>query len=300
MSTTQIILGAGVGAILMLVVLAAISVKTVREGEVGVRLSFGAAERASDGTLRLRAPGLHWVLPWMRLETVNIAEQVTDLSAALPQTMAADGTVLRLNWSARHQVARTRVDTYLFGLRKPRAHVEGIVACHLRNQLATMTAVSLRQDGDLAATDGGPVVAHAGSFAYLRRKRGDVSRQFVADHQASMLANYGTDVAALDLLDVDPPEALADALNAVVRAEAEADENFFRASSECKQTVLAADHSLQLATTRAQAVQKEIETLGQYLEGLRANHQLASYVQRRQHEVLKGARTTYVRTKESV
>lgn len=300
MSTTQIILGAGIGTILMLGVLAAISVKTVREGEVGVRLRFGAAERSGDGTLQLRAPGLHWVLPWMRLETVNIAEQVTDLSAALPQTMAADGTVLRLNWSARHQVARTRVDSYLFGLRQPRAHVEGIVACHLRNQLATMTAASLRQDGDLAATDSGAVVAHAGSFAYLRRKRGDVSRQFVADHQASMLANYGTDVAALDLLDVDPPEALADALNAVVRAEAEADENFFRASSECKQTVLAADHSLQLATTRAQAVQKEIETLGQYLEGLRANQQLASYVQRRQHEVLKGARTTYVRTKESV
>ncbi len=300
MSTTQIIVGAGLGTILLLLVLMAISVKTVREGEVGVRLSFGAAERASDGNLRLRTPGLHWVLPWMRLEIVNIAEQVTDLSAALPQTMAADGTVLRLTWSARHQVEQARVDTYLFGLRQPRAHVEGIVACHLRNQLATMTAVSLRQDGDLAATDAGAAVAHAGSFAYLRRKRGDVSRQFVTDHRASMLANYGTDVGALDLLDVDPPEALADALNAVVRAEAEADENFFRASSECKQTVLAADHSLQLATTRAQAMQKEIETLGQYLEGLRANHQLASYVQRRQHEVLKGARTTYVRTKESV
>ena len=300
MSTAQIILGAGIGVILVLAVLAAISVKTVREGEVGVRLSFGAAERTRDGALRLRSPGLHWVLPWMRLETVNIAEQVTDLSAALPQTMAADGTVLRLNWSARHQVERTRVDTYLFGLRQPRAHVEGIVACHLRNQLATMTAMSLRQDGNLVATEGGPAVAHAGSFAYLRRKRGDVSRQFVADHRASMLANYGTDVGALDLLDVDPPEALADALNAVVRAEAEADENFFRASSECKQTVLAADHSLQLATTRAHAVQKEIETLGQYLEGLRVNQQLESYVQRRQHEVLKGARTTYVRTKESL
>lgn len=299
MNTTQIILGAAIGAIVLLVVLAAISVKVVREGEVGVRLNFGAAERTSDGTLQLRPPGLHWVPPWMRLETVNLAEQVTDLSAALPQTMAADGTVLRLNWSARHQVERNRVEQYLFGLRNPRAHVEGILACHLRNQIATMTAASLRQDGDLAATDG-HAVAHAGSFAYLRRKRGEVSRQFVAEHRAAMLAAYGTDVGALDLLDVDPPEALADALNAVVRAEAEADENFFRASSECKQTVLAADHSLQLATTRAQAVQKEIETLGQYLEGLRANQQLTSYVQRRQHEVLKGARTTYVRTKESV
>ena len=93
--------------------------------------------------------------------------------------------------------------------------------------------------------------------------------------------------------DVDKLE-LADALNAVMNARSVADSQLFRAESESRQHLLAAEQGVEIAKTQAAAVQIEMSTLAANLATLERDGVLSMYVDRRQTEVLAESRTLYV------
>jgi regulator of protease activity HflC (stomatin/prohibitin superfamily) len=98
----------------------------------------------------------------------------------------------------------------------------------------------------------------------------------------------------VDLMDILPPDELADALNAVMNARSEADSQRFRAESESRQQLLSAQQGVDIARTHASAVQLEMDTLAEHLGTLERDGVLELYVERRQAEVLSESRTVYV------
>ena len=108
------------------------------------------------------------------------------------------------------------------------------------------------------------------------------------------LTEYGIQVVAVDLLQIDPPEELVDALNTVITAESEANALVARTDLQAQQRVLSAEQAVAIANARALATESEIRTVGEELGALVDQGVLKDYVDRRRMEVLGGSRRVYL------
>jgi regulator of protease activity HflC (stomatin/prohibitin superfamily) len=133
------------------------------------------------------------------------------------------------------------------------------------------------------------------SFALVRRDRTLLNRRIGDFARKTFGDRYGIDFHSVDITDIHPPDELAEALNAVISARAEADSTRFRAESDCAQKVMAAEQGVAIATAKASAVEAEIDELGRHLETLDRQGVLDAYVARRRAEVLSDARTLFVK-----
>jgi regulator of protease activity HflC (stomatin/prohibitin superfamily) len=282
----------------------------VDEGSLAVVVRFGAARRDAAGALLTFGPGLHTKAPWDHIKRVSLKEQSLDLSGEKGgrTAMAADGTLLRFDSMLRFAPLPQRLDDYVFGMKQPEEHITGLFTCLLRNEIAnfggganpqaatTTTASELarRPDGpswvgsDLGATD-------MGSFALIRRERGRLNDAISGFCRDQIGDRYGVSFNAVDLIDILPPDELAEALNAVMNARTEAGAAYFRAEGECQQRLLAARQGVEIARSKARAIETEVEGIGKVLFDLHRDGTLESYVARRRDEVLAEARTVYVK-----
>jgi regulator of protease activity HflC (stomatin/prohibitin superfamily) len=269
----------------------------VEEGHVAVLSSFGAVERA-DGQLRTFGPGLHWRWPWQRSTVVAVMEQNLDLSGKEGgrTAMADDGTVLRFDSILRYVPLERELYTFLFGMRKPLEHITWLFTCLLRNEIANFKTTEVASGTALQTP--GPSFdfsTHAGSYALIRRERKRLNSVIEKVAAAQIGERYGVQFNAVDLTDVLPPDELADALNAVIHAQTEAETDFFRAQADCQQRVLAAERGVEIARARAAAAATEIDHIGRHLGELERGGTLDDYVKRRRAEILSESRTVYLK-----
>jgi regulator of protease activity HflC (stomatin/prohibitin superfamily) len=211
--------------------------------------------------------------------------------------MAADGTVLRFDSVLRIQPARDELEQYLFGLRAPREHMMGLFSCLLRNEIANF-GVARAEPSTATTSNDLTQVEHEeaqSSYALILRNRQTLNARIEAFCRDEIATRYGLRFHGVDLTDILPPDELADALNAMINAEKEAEELLSRTEAECGQQVLAASRGVAIAKARATAAETEILGLAGYLEELRATGVLDRYVARRRTEVFAEARSTFVK-----
>jgi regulator of protease activity HflC (stomatin/prohibitin superfamily) len=263
----------------------------VEEGHVAVVTRFGAARHGPDGKLFLAGPGLHFKWAFEVVRVVSLREQLITLGgeAGAEPMMLNDGTVIRMQSMLRYAPQRDGIAKYLFGLHHRKEHIAGLFSSLLRNEIANVKAPPPGREVDLKA----PGDELGGAFSLVRRDRRLLNDR-ISDF-ARKLNDYGVTFEAVDITDIHPPDELADALNAVMSARAEAESMRFRAQSECAQRVMAAEQGVAIAQTRARAVEEEIDELGRHLSELEKGGVLAAYVGRRRAEVLSEARTVYVK-----
>lgn len=259
----------------------------VDEGSVAVVSTFGRAKRDGD-TLRVHAAGLHRKWPWERVHLVSLRERSFDLTGAQSQmVMADDGTVLRLDATLRFTPRVDALEAWLFKVRAPLEHVTGLITCILRNEIANFHADRGGSDDEL------------GAYAVLRRERQRLNQGLRQAATRKHLDDYGVRFDAVDLVDVHPPDELADALNAVLNAQIEAESLRYQTESACIQRVLAAEEGVAIARVRAEAEAQELTTLGAHLATLAKEGALDAYVERRRAEVLSDARLVFVKAPEA-
>lgn len=262
----------------------------VEEGQVAVVTRFGAARHDATG-LALFGPGLHFKWFFEEVRVVSLREQLVTLGGTegAEVMMLNDGTVIRLHSMLRYEPLREGIARYLFGLRHRKEHVAGLFSSLLRNEVANVKAPTASTDLTTIGEDLG------GAYALVRRDR-TLLNQRIADFAHRELGDeYGVHFEAIDVTDIHPPEELAEALNAVISAKAEADVMRFRAESECAQKVMDAARGVEIASARAAALEIEITELGKHLSELDATGVLDAYVMRRRAEVLSEARTVYLK-----
>ncbi len=260
----------------------------VEQGHVGVLTSFGAALK-DNGKLRTYEPGLHFKWPWQRLHDVAMMEQSLELSGEEGgrTAMAYDGTILRFDSILRFQPVREELEHFLFDMKNPHEHITGLFTSLLRNEIANFHP-------DPSGTD--PAEAQGGAYALIRRNRGLLNKRIEEFCRTQIGQRYGVQFNAVDLTDILPPDELADALNAVINAQTEAESLYAIAGAHTQQQVVAAEQGVEIARARGEATELEIDTLGSYLAKLHADGTLGEYVKRRRAEVISQSKTLYMRS----
>lgn len=288
----MVLMGIVLGAVLFAAFVARGAAFRVEEGQLAVVTRFGAALHGPDGALRTFGPGLHPKWPFDEVRLVSMREQLVTLGGegGAEPVMLNDGTVIRLESMLRYAPEKAGLARYLFGLHHRKEHVAGLFSSLLRNEIANVKATSA------AVTDLARVADDVGgSYGLVRRDR-QLLNQRIADFARKELGDrYGVHFEAVDIIDLHPPDELADALNAVMSARAEVDAMRFRAESECAQQVMAAERGVDIARVKAAAVETEMGELGKHLAKLHAAGVLDEYVARRRAEVLSDARTVYLK-----
>ncbi|MSP59541.1 MAG: SPFH domain-containing protein [Myxococcales bacterium] len=277
----------------------------VEQGYLAVLTNFGAAiNKPGSKDLLTYEPGMHWKWPWQNVHQVAMMEQNLELSGEEGgrTAMAKDGTVLRFDSILRFVPVESELEEFLFDLRSPHEHITGLFTCLLRNEIADFhpmaegngngNGASLELPGSTAPTD----PSTGGSYALIRRQRRQLNERIEEFCQKEIGKRYGVKFSAVDLTDILPPDELADALNAVMNAQTEADGHYSHAEAESQQRLLAAERGVAIAGARALAVEREIETLGRFLDDLHRQGTLEFYVARRRAEVLAQSRTLFLRS----
>lgn len=290
--------GVAAGALLCAVWLLFKSSFRVREGHLAVLVAFGKAELASskDGkrVLRTYKPGLHFKKPWERALDVSMKEQTLDLGENHGSTaMAADGTILRLDSSVRYVPVEAELYEHLFGLERPVEHITGLFTCLLRNEIANFRGHVAAPEASLSTRF--DFAQQAGSYALIRRERRLLNERIESFCRERIDNRYGVRFNAVDLADILPPDELADALNAVIQANSEAEALLHRTEATSQQRVLAAERGLSIAAARAQAIEIEIGKIASFLSDLEQQGVLDAYVARRRSEVTSESRTLFLK-----
>lgn len=272
--------GLGAGAALVLLFLFWRSGFRVDNGSVAVLSVFGRFSRGADHKLRTFGPGLHWKAPWALPIQVSLAERSIALAdqASAIEALSPDGTRIRVNARLRFRVDPARVDVFLADAKDAVEHLGGLFRVALREQIARFE----QRPEDLSA------------YTALRLRMNELQTRTQDALKQAALAEYGIEIISVDLLQIDPPEELVDALNAVITAESEANALVARTELQSQQRTLAAEQAVAIANARALAQEAEIRTVGDELTALADHGVLKDYVARRKIEVLGGSRRVYL------
>jgi regulator of protease activity HflC (stomatin/prohibitin superfamily) len=264
----------------------------VEQGYTAVLTTFGAASK--QGThLRTFGPGLHFKWPWQRVHDVAMMEQSLELSGEEGgrTAMAYDGTILRFDSILRYQPVPKELEHFLFDMKKPHEHITGLFTSLLRNEIA-----NFHPPENMSQFAPDSVEATGGAYAQIRRERALLNKRIEDFTQNQIGRRYGVQFNAVDLTDILPPDELADALNAVINAQTEAESLYAHAQADTRQQIVAAEHGVEIAKQRGLATELEIRTLGDVLAKLHTDGTLADYVARRRAEVISQSKTLYMRS----
>ncbi len=265
----------------------------VGQGYTAVLTTFGAA--AKDGThLKTYGPGLHFKWPWQRVHDVAMMEQSLELSGEEGgrTAMTYDGTILRFDSILRFQPVPAELEHFLFDLKKPHDHITGLFTSLLRNEIANFHP-PVDSSGTVLPDS---IEATGGAYAQIRRERALLNKRIEDFTQTQIGRRYGVQFNAVDLTDILPPDELADALNAVINSQTEAESLYSLAEAHTRQQVVASEHGVEIAKQRGLATELEIKTLGEVLGKLETEGTLGDYVARRRAEVISQSKTLYMRS----
>ncbi len=277
---TSLVIGALIGAALVAVYLFLRAGFRVDNGSAGVLTIFGRFVRGADGRVRTFGPGLHWKAPWAAPLVVSLAERslALDEKSKSLEVLATDGTRIRVNARLRYRVTEPGVARFIADARDAVEHLCGLFQVTVREQVARFA----QKPDELSA------------YTSLRLRMHELQQRIQDAMKQAALDEYGIAVVSVDLLQIDPPEELVDALNAVITAESEARALVSRTELQAQQRVLAAEQAVAIANAHALAQEAEIRTVGIELATLAERGVLRDYVQRRQIEVLGESNRVYM------
>lgn len=272
------VLGLAIGAALVAFYVIARAGFRVDNGNVAVLGVFGRLVTDGGGRVKTVGPGLHARAPWAEVAQVSLAERSLPAGDKHLEVLASDGTRLRVNARLRYQVHPDHLARFLTESKHATEHLGSLFQLTVREQIARFA----QRPDELSA------------YTALRLRISELQRQVLDAIQPQALAEYGVTVTAVDVLQIDPPEELVDALNAVITAESEAQALVARTELSSQQRVLSAEQAVAIANARALAVESEIRTIGEELAVLADQGVLRDYVARRRAEVMGGSRRVYL------
>lgn len=278
---------------------------TVGPNERAVLCTFGRAQRIDDEAttlsdpvaekftdeerqryaypqVRVVGPGFYWKLPWQTLHRTSIATSTVSI-AFDPEDPSANsgGQVLEavtkdqlntgLGGQIRFTVSERNLYAYLFGVKRPVAHVLGYFVSILRDRIANFEA----PDKGLAeATD--PVAAldmsvvQGISINDLRKNLRDLNERMDAECQTAA-ARYGIHLDAALITGIDPPPEVDSALAAINTAHNHVSSEISLAQAAADQRIVQSKRAVEIETLNAQAEVEPLLALAEQLRELAGN-----------------------------
>lgn len=302
----SILMGAIAGFVAWFVVrYLAAGIYTVNQNERAVKTSFGRAERVGNAStladpiathlspeerprydfpqVRVIPPGgPYFKWPWERIYKVNIATQTIGM-AVDPETPDANqgGTVLEavtkdqlntgLTGQIRYRACEKNLYAYIFGVKRPIAHVMGFFTSVLRERIANFEAPpvshELTKDGQLPTPDTA-AAAMGVSINDLRKNLRDINEHMDRECKSSE-ARYGITLDASLITGIDPPAEVESALAAINTAYNQVSSDISLAQAAADQKLVQSRTAVEIETLKAQAEAEPLKAVAKQLQELK-------------------------------
>ena len=270
---------------------------TVAPNERAVLTSFGRAQRVGAATtldtpladdlpeidrerysypqLQVIGPGgpyFRW--PWQKIHKVNVA--ISTVSIAFdPETPEANqaGSVLEavtqdqlnigVTGQIRFSVSESNLYAYLFGVKKPIAHVMGYLVSILRERIANFKAP--REDEEALPQE---LRLEGISINDLRKNVNLLNEQMDRECRSSA-ARYGIILDASLITGIDPPHQIESALAAINTAHNEVSSDISVAQALADQRIEESKRAVEIQTMNAEAEVEPLRWLAEQLQLLK-------------------------------
>lgn len=292
---------------------------TVNQDERAVKTSFGRAERLAALTtldqpdavlmrasergryahphVRVIPPGgPYFKFPWERIHKVSIATKTVSI-AFDPDDHAANGggRILEavtkdqldtgLTGQLRYTVSERNLYAYLFGVKRPLAHVMGYFVSILRQRIANFEAPAGEAGTPALAAFGGPAASAAGGIVQgisindLRKNLRDLNDHMERECTSSA-ARYGIAFDAALITGIDPPPEVESALAAINTAHNQVSSEISLAQAAADQRIVQSRRAVELETLKADAEVEPLRALAAQLAVLKGSGHgaLATYL----------------------
>ncbi|APJ04645.1 SPFH domain-containing protein [Silvanigrella aquatica] len=288
----QILVGFYIGLSIYIIFLFKKIFFQVSEGHLAVLTSFGKVvfKNETEKSLKTFQSGLHMKWPWQKVHFISIMEQMIDLSGddGCTMAMASDGTLLRIDSKLRFTPLKNELYSFLFSMERSFEHIKGLFICLLHQEIGSFDKKNPINNTTKLNTE-------VSSFASIRSKRGLLNIQ-IQDFCKNKIPNsYGIEFNGVDITDILPPNELANALNAVINSQSEAQRLYALTEAECEQRLLAAKKGIAIAKAKAKAIEEDIQKISEVLSELQRNNTLNLYIERRSMEVYSDAKISYIK-----
>jgi regulator of protease activity HflC (stomatin/prohibitin superfamily) len=330
----EIVIGiaAGVGAFLFCYCLLG-GLYTLNQNERAVVTNFGRAERLGTATsldllisenlrpeekeryvypqVRVIGPGgPYFRMPWQRVFKVSVSIQTLNV-AFDPDVPEANqkGTVLEavtkdqlnigLTGQIRYRVSEQNLYAYLFGVKRPIAHVIGYFVSILRERIANYEATPPPETDQPLIEKANASLAKAGvSINDLRKNLNHLNIQM--DQQCvSSAARYGMTLDASLITGIDPPADIESALAAINTVHNEVSSNISLAQANADQRIEQSRRAVEIETNRAEAEVQPLRWMAQQLMELKQSGEqaLPAYIRNIRLDLFSKARRVILRAK---
>ncbi|MEK7858803.1 MAG: SPFH domain-containing protein [Elusimicrobiota bacterium] len=289
---------------------------TIGQNERAVLTNFGRAERLDGVTtlddpmsaslsedekgryiypqVRVIKPGLYFKMPWQTVYKVSIATETVSI-AFDPENPSANqgGQTLEavtkdqlntgLTGQLRYTVSERNLYAYLFGVKRPIAHVMGFFISILRERIANFEAPA-------GGPELGPNVQGI-SINDLRKNLRDLN-EHMDKECASSSARHGISLDAVLITEINPPNEVEGALAAINTAHNHVSSEISLAQATADQKITQSKRAVEIETFKAQAEIEPLKSLaGQLVELRRSGPEaLPAYLRNMRLALFKEAR----------
>lgn len=220
--------------------------------------------------------GPYFCWPWEKVykvsvatETLSMARDPEDPSANQGGEMLEAVTKDQLNTALRGQI-RFRVSdqnlyAYVFGVKRPIAHVMGYFVSVLRQRIASFEAPS---SGSAMGTESSAV--QGVSINDLRKNMRDLNEHMDRECLSSA-ARYGVQLDASLITEIEPPNEVEGALAAINTAHNHVSSEISLAQAGADQKIVQSRRAVDIETLRAQAEVEPLLALAEQLATLKAS-----------------------------
>ncbi len=270
---------------------------TIDQNQLGVKTSFGRAERLGDLTTLddpvsegllpeereryeypqvrvIPAGGLYFKWPWEKIYKVTVAVQTANM-AFDPEDSAANsnGTLLSavtkdqldtgMSGQIRYRVSERNLYAYVFGVKRPIVHIMAYFISVLRERIANFEAPEPEEGAEAASVAGV-------SINDLRKNLSTLNEHMEAACVSSA-ARYGIQLDASLITQIDPPEEVESALAAINTAHNHVSSDVSLAHAHADQKIVQSRRAVEIETLNAHAEVEPLTALAEQLTALHAS-----------------------------
>jgi regulator of protease activity HflC (stomatin/prohibitin superfamily) len=251
--------------------------KTTLDDPIAEQLRDDERERYSYPQLRVITPGgPYFKWPWEKVykvsiatETVNMAYDPEDRGAnrgnTILEAVTKDQLNIGLTGQIRYRVSDRNLYAYLFGVKKPIAHVMGYFVSVLRERIANFEA----PPRDSSEASGPSAITQGISINDLRKNLRDLNDRMDQECRVSA-ARYGVVLEASLITGIDPPPEVESALAAINTAHNQVSSDISLAQASADQKIVQSKRAVEIETLKAEGEVEPLNRLAQQLVELKA------------------------------
>jgi len=298
---------------------------TVSQSQRAVKTSFGRAQRIEGKTsldlpeaqflseeeqdryvypqVRVIPPGgPYFKWPWEKVYKVSIATETVSMAkdpenpranngGELLEAVTKDQLNTGLRGQLRYRVSEQNLYAYLFGIKRPIAHVMGYFVSVLRQRIASFEAPQKKNDTDTSQVSGVSIND--------LRKNLRVLNEHMDNECQSSTPRYGIHLDASLITEIEPPVEVESALAAINTAHNHVSSEISLAQASADQKIVQSRRAVEIETQRALAEVEPLVALAEQLAALKASGPdvLRAYIRNLRMTLYSRARQIFLEVK---